>query len=169
MKKNRYVALARVSNRKGHPLDAQEEDLDRWAGNNDGEIVMLFRVAETASHETWRAVFQDVFQFVKDNYVNLDGLVFYTVARAKRSLQYFAESGHIERQLAFAGLRCPIRRIRRRSWWPRPDARRPEERMTARQHSGAKGHPLDGQEEEPKRPERTTTTVGSAGINATPA
>lgn len=52
----RFVALARVSSREqereGFSLDIQEDALRQYAERNDGEIIRLFRIAETASKKT---------------------------------------------------------------------------------------------------------------------
>ena len=49
----RFVALARVSSREqereGFSLEVQEDALKRYAAQAGGEIVKLFKIAETAS------------------------------------------------------------------------------------------------------------------------
>ena len=57
-KLKRFVALARVSSREqereGFSLDIQEDALRQYAERNDGEIIRLFRIAETASKKDER-------------------------------------------------------------------------------------------------------------------
>ncbi|MBL9089588.1 MAG: recombinase family protein [Planctomycetaceae bacterium] len=60
-KLKRFVALARVSSREqereGFSLDIQEDALRQYAERNDGEIIRLFRIAETASKKDERKTF----------------------------------------------------------------------------------------------------------------
>ena len=53
MTKNRFLALARVSSREqereGFSLDIQEDALKREAERRHGQIIKLWRIAETAS------------------------------------------------------------------------------------------------------------------------
>ena len=57
-----FAALARVSSREqereGFSLEVQEEGLKRYAAQAGGEIVKLFKIAETASKG--RRVFQEI-------------------------------------------------------------------------------------------------------------
>jgi DNA invertase Pin-like site-specific DNA recombinase len=60
----RYVAFARVSSREqereGFSLDVQDEALHAWAKREGGEVVKLWKVAETASKRAVRASFREL-------------------------------------------------------------------------------------------------------------
>ena len=65
----RYVALARVSSREqereGFSLDIQVDALNAYALRNQGEIVRLFRIAETASKFDERKTFKELLAYAK--------------------------------------------------------------------------------------------------------
>ena len=98
--KKRYVALARVSSREqereGFSLDIQEDALRQYAERNGGEIVRLFRIAETASKVDERNTFKELLAFAKVNAHRLDGLLFYKVDRAARNLFDYVELERLE-------------------------------------------------------------------------
>src|SRR5262245_52019510 len=91
----RYVALARVSSREqereGFSLAVQEEALKRYATSTGGELVRLFRIAETASKTDERKTFKELIAFAKKNANSLDALLFYKVDRAARNLFDYVE------------------------------------------------------------------------------
>ena len=76
----RYVALARVSSREqereGFSLAVQEDALRNFATREGGEIVKLFRIAETASKTDERKAFRELIAYAKKNADKLDGLLF---------------------------------------------------------------------------------------------
>ncbi|WP_339747596.1 recombinase family protein [uncultured Rubinisphaera sp.] len=96
----RYVALARVSSREqereGFSLDIQEDALRRHAEANQGKIVRLFRIAETASKTDERKTFHELIAFCKKHCLELDGLLVYKVDRAARNLYDFVEIERLE-------------------------------------------------------------------------
>lgn len=96
----RFIALARVSSREqereGFSLDVQEEGLKRYASQHGGEIVRLFRIAETASKKEDRTVFKELITYAKDQASKLDGVLFYKVDRAARNLFDYVELERIE-------------------------------------------------------------------------
>ena len=96
----RFVALARVSSREqqreGFSLDVQEEALRHYAERHDGEIVQLFRIAETASKRDERKTFRSLLEYAKKNASKLDGLLFYKVDRAARNLFDYVELERLE-------------------------------------------------------------------------
>jgi DNA invertase Pin-like site-specific DNA recombinase len=96
----RYVALARVSSREqereGFSLDVQEDALRQFAERNNGEIIRLFRIAETASKHDERKTFKELMAFAKKNAPKLDGLIFYKVDRAARNLFDYVELERLE-------------------------------------------------------------------------
>lgn len=99
-KVKRFVALARVSSREqereGFSLDVQESALKAYAQRHDGQIVKLFRVAETASKTDERKTFKELVAYVKANATTLDGLLFYKVDRAARNLFDYVELERLE-------------------------------------------------------------------------
>ena len=96
----RYVALARVSSREqereGFSLDVQVDALRQYADRHNGEIVRLFRIAETASKQDERSAFKELMAFAKKNAHKLDGLIFYKVDRAARNLFDYVELERLE-------------------------------------------------------------------------
>ena len=96
----RFVALARVSSREqereGFSLEVQEDALRAFAAREGGEIVQLFRIAETASKSDERKTFRELIRFAKKNAAKLDGLVFYKLDRAARNLFDYVELERLE-------------------------------------------------------------------------
>ena len=96
----RFVALARVSSREqereGFSLDVQVDALRQYAERNNGEIIRLFRIAETASKHDERTTFKELMEFAKKNSHKLDGLLFYKVDRAARNLFDYVELERLE-------------------------------------------------------------------------
>ncbi len=95
-----FVALARVSSREqereGFSLEVQEDALRRYAVQAGGEIVRLYRIAETASKTDERRTFRELIAFAKKNAGFLDGLLFYKVDRAARNLFDYVELERLE-------------------------------------------------------------------------
>ncbi|MGD9645990.1 MAG: recombinase family protein [Pirellulales bacterium] len=95
-----YAALARVSSREqereGFSLEVQEEGLRRFAAQNGGQIVRLFRIAETASKADERKTFRELVAYAKKHAAELDGLLFYKVDRAARNLFDYVELERLE-------------------------------------------------------------------------
>jgi DNA invertase Pin-like site-specific DNA recombinase len=98
--RKRFAALARVSSREqereGFSLDVQVDGIQRYGERNNGDIVKLFRIAETASKSDERKTFRELIAFVKENAHNLDGLLFYKVDRAARNLFDYVELERLE-------------------------------------------------------------------------
>jgi DNA invertase Pin-like site-specific DNA recombinase len=96
----RFAALARVSSREqereGFSLEVQEEGLQRYAAQAGGEIVKLFRIAETATKSQERRTFKDLIAYCKRHAAELDGLLFYKVDRASRNLYDYVELERLE-------------------------------------------------------------------------
>ena len=96
----RFVALARVSSREqereGFSLEIQEEALQRYAQQQGGTIIQLFKIAETASKRDERKTFKEMVSFAKKNSSTLDGLLFYKVDRAARNLFDYVELERLE-------------------------------------------------------------------------
>lgn len=95
-----FVGLARVSSREqereGFSLEVQEEALKRYARLHDGEIIRLFKIAETASKRDERRTFKEIIAFAKKRAAELDGLLFYKVDRAARNLVDYVELERLE-------------------------------------------------------------------------
>ena len=96
----RYVALARVSSREqereGFSLAVQEDALRHYATKSGGEIVRLFKIAETASKSDERKAFRELIAYAKKHFATLDGLLFYKVDRAARNLVDYVELERLE-------------------------------------------------------------------------
>ncbi len=96
----RFVALARVSSREqereGFSLQVQEDALRRYATTSGGEIVRLFRIAETASKTDERTTYKELIVYAKKHAEELDGLLFYKVDRAARNLFDYVELERLE-------------------------------------------------------------------------
>lgn len=95
-----FVALARVSSREqereGFSLDVQVEGLHKHAERLGGEIVKLYKVAETASKAEERKAFRELLAYVKTNARQLSGILFYKVDRAVRNILDLADLERIE-------------------------------------------------------------------------
>lgn len=95
-----FVALARVSSREqereGFSLEVQEDALKRYAQQAGGDIVKLFKIAETASKTDERKTFKELIAYAKKNAAFLDGLLFYKVDRAARNLFDYVELERLE-------------------------------------------------------------------------
>lgn len=100
MKRKRYVALARVSSREqereGFSLEVQEDGFKRFAKKNKGDIVQLFKIAETASRKDERKSFRELIAFAKQHAEELDGILFYKIDRAARNLVDYVELERLE-------------------------------------------------------------------------
>ncbi|REJ79775.1 MAG: recombinase family protein [Planctomycetota bacterium] len=96
----KFVALARVSSREqereGFSLDVQVDVLRQYAERREGEIVKLFRVAETATKRDERKTFRELIEYVRANSRKLDGLLVYKLDRATRNLQDYALLEEVE-------------------------------------------------------------------------
>jgi site-specific DNA recombinase len=99
-KAKRFVALARVSSREqereGFSLDVQESALKAYAARAGGQVVKLYRIAETASKTDERKAFKALLAYAKDNATAIDGLLFYKVDRAARNLFDYVELERLE-------------------------------------------------------------------------
>jgi len=108
-----FVALARVSSREqereGFSLAVQEDALRRYASLASGEILKLFRIAETASKTDERKTFKELIVYAKKHAAELDGLLFYKVDRAARNLFDYVELERLESeyQLPFISVSQP--------------------------------------------------------------
>jgi site-specific DNA recombinase len=95
-----FLALARVSSREqqreGFSLDVQEDALRRYAEHNGGEIVKMFRIAETATKRDERKAFKELLAYAKKHADDLTGVLFYKVDRAARNLYDYVELERLE-------------------------------------------------------------------------
>ncbi len=95
-----FVALARDSSREqereGFSLEVQVDALRRYATQNGGEIIKLFRIAETASKRDERKTFKEMIAFAKKNCLDIEALLFYKVDRAARNLFDYVELERLE-------------------------------------------------------------------------
>lgn len=97
---NMYLALARVSSREqereGFSLDVQEAGLLRYAKQHDGQIIKLFRIAETATRSQERKVFKEMLAYARKHGDNLDAVLVYKIDRAARNLFDYVELERLE-------------------------------------------------------------------------
>lgn len=95
-----FVAFARVSSREqereGFSLEVQEESLRKHAAKAGGQVVKLFRVAETASKTAERTTFKELLEYTKKNATKLHGVLFYKIDRAARNLFDYVELERLE-------------------------------------------------------------------------
>ena len=95
-----YLALARVSSREqereGFSLEVQEEALYRYANQNGGEVVKLFRIAETATKPDERRTFRELLGYAQEHASELAGVLFFKVDRAARNLFDYVELERLE-------------------------------------------------------------------------
>jgi DNA invertase Pin-like site-specific DNA recombinase len=95
-----FVGLARVSSREqereGFSLEIQEDAIKRYAEQHQGQVVRLFKIAETASKRDERKTFKEMVSYAKKNSFALDGLLFYKVDRAARNLFDYVELERLE-------------------------------------------------------------------------
>ena len=98
--KKRYLGLARVSSREqereGFSLDVQEDALRRYVERQDGELVKLYRIAETASKRDERKTFKELLAHAKRDAKSLDAVLFYKVDRAARNIFDYVELERLE-------------------------------------------------------------------------
>lgn len=96
----RYVAQARVSSREqereGFSLEVQEDAFADYARREGGEIVKLFRIAETATKPEERRTFRELMAYAKKHAHRLDGVLFFKVDRAARNLFDYVELERLE-------------------------------------------------------------------------
>lgn len=96
----KFAALARVSSREqereGFSLEVQEEALQKYAERHNGDIVKMFKIAETASKPQERNTFRELLDYVKSHADELDGMLFYKLDRACRNLADYVELERLE-------------------------------------------------------------------------
>ena len=95
-----FLALARVSSREqereGFSLEVQEEALERYATEQGGQIVKLFRLAETATKPDERRAFRELIEYAQRNAAELAAVLFFKVDRAARNLFDYVELERLE-------------------------------------------------------------------------
>ncbi len=90
-----FVAWARVSSlrqkKEGYSLEDQEQRLIEFAGRLGGNVVKLFKIAETATRREERTTFREFTTYVKRSAKRLAGMLFVKVDRAARNLRDWAD------------------------------------------------------------------------------
>lgn len=98
--KKKYIGLARVSSREqereGYSLDTQEQEIRRYVERVGGELVHLWRIAETASRADERKTFQALIAYAVAHAHELAGVVFSKIDRASRNLRDYVELERLE-------------------------------------------------------------------------
>jgi DNA invertase Pin-like site-specific DNA recombinase len=89
-----FTAWARVSSQRqkkeGFSLEAQESMLLEYATRLGGQVIKLFKLAETASKREERASFREFTAYVKKHHRRLSGMLFVKVDRAARNIHDWA-------------------------------------------------------------------------------
>lgn len=102
MSKKRFIGFARVSSREqereGFSLDVQESGLLREAQRRGGEVVKMFRVAETATRRDERTTFREMLAYAKKHREQIDGIIVYKLDRAARNLKDYMALEDMEEQ-----------------------------------------------------------------------
>lgn len=93
--KKKYIGLARVSSREqereGFSLDTQEAEIRQHVGVKlGGELVKLWRIAETATRSVERKTFHEMIAYAKAHAHQLAGVVFAKLDRACRNPKDYA-------------------------------------------------------------------------------
>ncbi|HEV2293575.1 MAG TPA: recombinase family protein [Tepidisphaeraceae bacterium] len=96
----KYIALARVSSKaqeaEGYSLDTQVEALQAYSAKQGGQIVRLWRIAETASKAEQRTSFREMLAYAQKFATDLDGLLVCKVDRAARNLSDYGRLLELE-------------------------------------------------------------------------
>src|SRR4051812_34064870 len=95
-----FIALARVSSvaqrEKGTSLEVQEETLHKYAEDQGGILVKMWKIAETASKAHRRVSFKELLSYAKANAQKLAGLLVYKVDRAARNMSDYGKLLELE-------------------------------------------------------------------------
>jgi len=90
-----FVAWARVSSarqkKEGFSLQDQEARLTEFAQRLGGQVVKLYKIAESASKREERDTFREFTAYVRKHARSLSGMLFVKVDRAARNMQDWAE------------------------------------------------------------------------------
>jgi DNA invertase Pin-like site-specific DNA recombinase len=95
-----YVGFARVSSREqkeeGFSLEVQVGGITAHAERNGGRVIMMFKIAETATKSEERKTFREFLRYVKAHASQLDGVLFYKLDRAARNMFDYIELERLE-------------------------------------------------------------------------
>jgi DNA invertase Pin-like site-specific DNA recombinase len=92
----RYVAWVCTHSRKGRSRDIQEAAMRRYAERHNGTIVRLWRTSGPAEGFDHRVARELLLAYVKKNAADLDGILFYRLDRAARTLSELKELVRLE-------------------------------------------------------------------------
>jgi DNA invertase Pin-like site-specific DNA recombinase len=92
----RYVAWVCTTKRKGRSRDVQEAAMRRYAERHNGTIVRLWRTSGAADCFDHRVARELLLAYVKENAANLNGILFYRLDRAARTLSELKELVRLE-------------------------------------------------------------------------
>jgi site-specific DNA recombinase len=96
----KFIAVARVSSKaqeaEGFSLDVQEDALQAFAAKEGGQILKLWRIAETASKAEQRTSFKEMLAFAKKHHDEIDGLLVYKIDRAARNMSDYGKLEELE-------------------------------------------------------------------------
>ena len=95
-----FIACARVSSVaqevEGTSLDVQEDALRAYAKSENGQILKLWKITETASKAERRTCFNEMLSFARSNAETLAGLLVYKVDRAARNMSDYGKLLELE-------------------------------------------------------------------------
>lgn len=94
----RYVAWVCTNARRGRAREAQEAAMHRYAARHNGQIVRLWRTSGPPDCFDHRVARELLLAYVKQNASSLDGILFYRLDRAARTLAELKELVRLEVQ-----------------------------------------------------------------------
>ena len=100
LKRKLYIACSRVSSvaqeLEGTSLDVQEAALRAYAKSENGEIIKLWKITETASKAERRVSFKEMLSFARAKADELSGILVYKVDRAARNMSDYGKLLELE-------------------------------------------------------------------------
>ena len=94
----RYIAWVCTNSRRGRAREAQEAAMQRYAARHNGQIVRLWRTSGPSDCFDHRLARELLLNYVKQNAARLDGILFYRLDRAARTLAELKELVRLEVQ-----------------------------------------------------------------------
>ena len=92
----RYIAWVCTQSRRGQARSVQEAAMHRYADRRKGKIVRLWRTSGPADSFDHRLARELLLKYAKENAGNLDGILFYRLDRAARTIAELKELVRLE-------------------------------------------------------------------------
>jgi len=92
----RYVAWVCTNARRGRARGVQEAALQRYAERHNGHIVRLWRTSGAPDCFDHRLARELLLAYVKENAASIDGILFYRLDRAARTIAELKELVRLE-------------------------------------------------------------------------